>query len=72
MPESVVLTRGATVLARDAKDRWLRKRVVAEQTEGRDFLVVIVCREEEWAEALAAGREPEGVAWPAEDIRLPD
>jgi hypothetical protein len=37
---------------------------------GRDFLVVWICRPEEWIAAQAEGHEPEGVPWPAEDVTL--
>jgi hypothetical protein len=37
---------------------------------GRDFPVVRVCSQDEWAAAAREGREPEGVPWPAEDVRL--
>lgn len=36
---------------------------------GTDFLVVWVCRPEEWEAAQREGREPEGVPWPYEDVR---
>jgi hypothetical protein len=39
---------------------------------GGDFAVVWVCSEREWAEAHAEGREPEGVPWPADSIRVVD
>jgi hypothetical protein len=37
---------------------------------GEDFAVVWVCRPEEWEQAQAEGREPEGVPWPIEDVRV--
>lgn len=35
---------------------------------GRDFPIVRVCLPDEIAAAEAEGREPKGVAWPAEDV----
>jgi hypothetical protein len=38
--------------------------------QGGDFEVVRVCRPDEWELARDEGREPDGVPWPAEDVRL--
>jgi hypothetical protein len=46
----------------------LPRRALTPVVTGSDFLVVWVCREEEWLAATAEGREPEGVPWPAEDV----
>jgi hypothetical protein len=37
---------------------------------GEDFPVVWASREDEWEAAASEGRPPEGVPWPAEDVRL--
>jgi hypothetical protein len=37
---------------------------------GRDFPVVWVCRREEWEAAYREHREPEGMPYPAEDVRV--
>lgn len=66
------ISAGAKIVARDAVGQALRKRALGPVTQGHDFMVVWVCREEEWANAHAEGRDPEGVPWPAEDVTLVD
>jgi hypothetical protein len=61
---------GDLVVATDARGRKLPKRALGGITAGADFAVVWVCREEEWEAAHGEGRDPEGVPWPAEDVRL--
>jgi hypothetical protein len=61
---------GSQVSVIDARGRELRKRALSSVVPGRDFLIVWVCREEEWQAAESEGRRPEGVPWPAEDVRL--
>jgi hypothetical protein len=61
---------GAVVIARDAEGEDLRRRALTGVIDGHDFPVVWVCREEEWSEAEQEHRKPEGVPWPAEDVRL--
>ena len=63
---------GDHVLVRAADGTELPRRALGDVTEGTDFPVVKVCREEEWGAAQADGREPQGVPWPAEDVRLTD
>ena len=46
----------------------LPRRALTGVTTGSDFLVVWVCREEEWEAARRDSREPEGVPWPADDV----
>jgi hypothetical protein len=36
--------------------------------QGRDFEVVVVCMPDEISAAEQEGREPEGSAWPVEDV----
>jgi hypothetical protein len=60
---------GVKVLARSAFDELLERRAVTGVQPGHDFPVVWVCREEEWTEAEQEHRKPEGVPWPAEDVR---
>ncbi|MCL2782302.1 MAG: hypothetical protein FWD74_12615 [Actinomycetia bacterium] len=36
--------------------------------QGRDFPVVHVARVDDYRDALAKGRAPEGTPWPAEDV----
>ena len=63
------LERGARVRIRDAQGVYLTKRALSAVVDGRDFPVVWACREEEWDAARAENREPEGVPWPAQDVR---
>jgi hypothetical protein len=60
---------GAKIRVRDAFGRILVRRALSGEVMGSSFLVVWACREEEWETALAEGREPEGIPWPAEDVR---
>ena len=53
----------------DAEGERLPRCALSGVVEGADFPVVWVCREEEWERARAEGREPDGVPWPAEDVR---
>jgi hypothetical protein len=64
---------GDRVLIRTAVGDSLVRRALSEPMPGsHDFLIVWVCREEEWREAHAEGREPTGVPWPAEDVQRLD
>jgi hypothetical protein len=66
------IKRGDQVVAAaaDGVDRHLR--ALSGEEAGGDFAVVWVCTEKEWEAAEAEGREPQGVPWPAEDVRLAD
>lgn len=61
---------GDRVGAVDAFGQENERRAITTVVEGDDFAVVWICDEEEWAAAEKEGREPEGVPWPAEDVRL--
>lgn len=61
---------GVVVVVRDAEGENLQRRALTGVIDGHDFPVVWVCREEEWTEAEQEHRKPEGVPWPAEDVRL--
>ena len=65
-----VIEPGSRVLARSAFDELLERRAVTGVQPGHDFPVVWVCSEEEWQAARAEDREPQGLPWPAEDVRL--
>lgn len=71
-PESTVTivrtTTGQPIDVRDAFGRTLRRIAVGPVDPGRDFAVVWACREDEWAVALAEGREPDATPWPIEDV----
>jgi len=66
------LEKGSEVEIRDAFGQWLRRRALGPAVPGHDFEVVWAVREEEWEAAHAEGREPDGVPWPVEDVRLRD
>jgi hypothetical protein len=61
---------GDLVIAVDATGAELLKRALGGPVRGVNFVVVWVCREEEWHAAQREGREPDGVPWPVEDVRL--
>lgn len=61
---------GDLVVARSAFGERLDRRALTGRVDGKEFAVVWVCREDEWAAAQLEGREPEGVPWPAEDVEL--
>jgi hypothetical protein len=65
---SMNITRGDRVLALNARGERSERIALSDAVMGRDFLVVWICRPEEWEAAQAEGREPEGVPWPAEDV----
>lgn len=54
----------------DAEGERLPRRALGGVVDGEDFPVIWVCREEEWEAAQREGRQPDGVPWPAEDVRL--
>jgi hypothetical protein len=64
------IERGARVLAAAAdgttRELWALGPVIA----GGDFAVIWACSEREWNAAQAEAREPVGIPWPAEDVRL--
>jgi hypothetical protein len=55
-------------VAADGRDRELR--ALSGVVAGGDFAVVWACSEREWNAAQGECREPEGIPWPAEDVRL--
>jgi len=57
------------VEALDVSGNRLRRRALGGVVPGYDFPVVWITSEEEWEAAQAEGRDPEGVPWPAEDVR---
>jgi hypothetical protein len=66
------IQRGARVSA-DAADGTTRDlRALTGVVAGGDFAVVWACSEREWEAAQAEDREPKGIPWPAEDVRLRD
>jgi hypothetical protein len=61
---------GVRVIVQTAAGSELEKIALGGVTMGHDFPVVWACRADEWESARAEGREPNGVPWPAEDVRL--
>lgn len=66
------ITRGAVVQAAAADGTTRTLRALTGVVAGGDFAVVWACSEREWSAAEAAGREPQGIPWPAEDVALAD
>jgi hypothetical protein len=64
------IVRGDLVIAVDASRRELPRRALGGPIMGQDFMVIWVCREEEWHAAQREGRQPDGVPWPVEDVRV--
>jgi hypothetical protein len=62
--------RGTPVLVRDAFGDELPRVALSGPKRGEDFPIVVVCRPEEWKAAYDEGREPDGVPWPREDVRV--
>ncbi len=60
---------GTPVLVTDSQGREHRKIALTPVTSGRDILGVWACREDEWTAAHLEQRPPEGVPWPAEDVK---
>jgi hypothetical protein len=63
---------GDQVLAASADGVERQLRALGGVVAGGDFAVVWVCTEQEWATAEKQGRDPQGVPWPAEDVKLAD
>lgn len=64
------IRRGTRVFAASADGIDRELRALGEITAGGDFAVVWVCTEREWAAAESESREPDGVPWPADDVRV--
>ncbi|HVQ57375.1 MAG TPA: hypothetical protein VMS60_00570 [Solirubrobacterales bacterium] len=66
------IKRGDQVVAASADGVDRELRALGGVVRGGDFAVVWVCTEQEWATAEGEGRDPQGVPWPAEDVKLKD
>jgi hypothetical protein len=66
----MMIERGTPVIVRDAFGVELERIALSGPKRGEDFPIVPVCRPEEWKAAYDEGREPEGVPWPREDVRV--
>lgn len=60
------------VLTMTADGAWVEQRAVSGPIHGRDFLVVLVCDDEEWRSAIEENREPETFPWPASAVKVFD
>ncbi len=67
---SETIRRGVAVSVVDSRGVNHQKIALTDVVDGRDIPVVWACREDEWQAACNEGREPEGVPWPATDVRL--
>jgi hypothetical protein len=68
-----VFESGDRVLVRSSFEGVVERRALTDVVMGHDFKVVWVCTEDEWQAAATAGRQPEGVPWPAADVEsLPE
>lgn len=63
------IRKGDQVVITDAFGQEKSRRAASGVVDGHDFPVVWVCREEEWSAAIAEGRSPDAVPWPAEDVQ---
>ena len=70
MAELDIKGTGELVFATDASGEDLPRRAISGPVRGDNFMVIWVCREEEWHAAQREGRHPDGVPWPVEDVRL--
>jgi len=61
--------RGMRVTAAAADGSQRELRALGGVVAGGDFAVVWACSEREWDAAEAEDREPEGIPWPADDVR---
>jgi hypothetical protein len=66
---NLVIRAGDRVMTRNAFGEENERHALSEVIEGDDFAVVWVCSEGEWEQARFEGREPEGIPFPAEDVR---
>lgn len=60
---------GDAVYVLDIRRQEHRRRALTGPISGHDFPVIWACREDEWEAAQQENREPEGMPWPAEDVR---
>lgn len=60
---------GCHVSVTDRRGQTHLRRAITPVVQGMDIEVVWVCRSDEWDAARADGRDPEGMPWPAEDVK---
>jgi hypothetical protein len=66
---SMEITRGDRVEVVNALGQHRERIALSSVMQGHDFLVVWVCKPEEWEAARREGREPQGMPYPREDVR---
>jgi hypothetical protein len=64
------IQRGDRLTAEAADGASRELRALGGVIAGGDFAVVWACNPAEWDAAAAEGREPEGIPWPAEDVKV--
>ena len=62
------IERGEAVAVRTAFGTQLERVATTGVEKGHDFPVVWVATREDWDAAVAEGREPDALPWPAEDV----
>lgn len=65
---SMSIQRGDLVDATTARGVTVQMRALGKPVRGRDFPVVWLCTEEQWARAKAANEEVAGVPWPLDAV----
>jgi hypothetical protein len=66
------IKRGDAVTVRTAFGDLLERVALTGVEMGRDFPVVWVCSRDEWEAGTTETDKPEGLPWPADDVRLVD
>jgi hypothetical protein len=61
---------GVKVHAQARDGQLLERTAMTGVIDGDDFPVVWVCRDEEWDVSQREGREPEGLPWPVDSVRV--
>jgi hypothetical protein len=61
---------GDALIASAADGSTRELRALSGVVAGGDFAVVWACSIAEWDSAEAEGRDPVGIPWPAEDVRV--
>ena len=64
------ILKGDSIEITTADGQLLARRAVTGIQKGSDFLVVLVCKEEEWNSARSEGRDAVGIPWPADAVRV--
>ena len=65
----MAINRGDVLEVTTASGRTVPMRALGSPEQGRDFMVVWVCTEEEWTRATTDGDDPDGLPWPLAAVR---